>query len=162
MNVTSSQLRAFGRAPDGGYLPAVKPRKQRGTGAKSLAKARKLAAMVAPKVTFEIPLRTVNALNSREHWRVRSKRAADHRWIVADAIKMALPALPVVVTLTRLAPRMMDGDGAIASLKSCRDGVADAYGIDDADARIKFRYTDPPQEKTKGCGVRIVIERMMG
>jgi hypothetical protein len=49
-------------------------------------------------------------------------------------------ALPVVVTLTRIAPRRLDGDNCAGGLKHWRDGIADWLGIDDADPRVSWRY----------------------
>jgi hypothetical protein len=89
-------------------------------------------------------LRTVNTQNVREHWAKRAARAKQHRtqaWAELRAADTAPRLLgPVVVTLTRIAPRKMDDDGAIASLKAVRDGVADWLGVDDGSHLITWRY----------------------
>lgn len=78
------------------------------------------------------------------------------------------PRLPTVVKLTRYGPGKsrrtrfgvgaMDEDGLLNSLKSVRDGVADAYDVEDDDPRIAFDYWQeiaPP-----GChGVRVSFSR---
>jgi len=46
-----------------------------------------------------------------------------------------------VITLTRIAPRRLDpGDNLNSSMKAVRDGIADALGIDDGDARLTWKY----------------------
>jgi hypothetical protein len=48
----------------------------------------------------------------------------------------------------------MDSDNSIGSLKSVRDGVADALGIDDGDPRLTWEY----RQETGPFGVRIYLE----
>ncbi len=92
-----------------------------------------------------LPIRAVNTSNVREHWAVRAKRAKAHRNGAAMAIRsnglqVALMDAPVLVTLIRVAPRPLDDDGNVTSLKAVRDGVADAFGVPDNDPRIRWRY----------------------
>ena len=66
--------------------------------------------------------------------------------------------LPIQVRITRLSAGELDDDNLRAALKSIRDGVADAFGTDDArSSRLKFEYA---QEKCKRGAyvVRIQIE----
>lgn len=90
-----------------------------------------------------LPIRTVSTLNLREHWAKRAARAKTHRR-TALALARSLAAgtgLPAVVTLTRIAPSNgLDGDNLQGALKSVRDGVADAFGVDDRDPRLQWRY----------------------
>jgi hypothetical protein len=65
----------------------------------------------------------------------------------------------VIVTLTRLAPRMLDDDNAIAGMKAVRDAVADCLVVLDNDPRVEWRYA---QERAKGYAVRISIEERTG
>ena len=48
--------------------------------------------------------------------------------------------LPVTITLTRVAPRKLDSDNLERSMEAIRDGIADAFGVDDGDDRIEWRY----------------------
>jgi hypothetical protein len=43
-----------------------------------------------------------------------------------------------VVLLTRVAPRTLDTDNLERALKAVRDGVAEAWGINDADPRVEW------------------------
>lgn len=65
-------------------------------------------------------------------------------------------ALPCTVTLTRIAPRDLDGDNLQSSLKAIRDGVADFLKVDDRDSRVTWAYA---QERgaPKFYGVRVEI-----
>jgi len=44
----------------------------------------------------------------------------------------------LVVRLVRRAPRRLDGDNLAGALKSVRDGVADALGVDDRNPRVRW------------------------
>jgi hypothetical protein len=71
-----------------------------------------------------------------------------------------LPPLPVVATVTRIAPSngLDPHDGLGAALKGVFDGIADALGLkSDRDRRVRFV---PEQERgpQKYFGVRIRIE----
>lgn len=90
-----------------------------------------------------LPLKTVSLANVREHWTKRSKRAKAHRTTAKTLCRPVATAigLPVVVTLTRVAPSNgLDDDNLRPALKSVRDGIADAFGLDDRDPRIEWRY----------------------
>ena len=98
-------------------------------------------------ITVTLPLRTVSEANARGHWTKRAKRAKTQRSITWLALRVPLAESPVrirlrgaVVTLTRIAPRELDDDNLRGSLKACRDGVADALGINDRDPRVEWRY----------------------
>jgi len=109
-------------------------------------------------VKITLPIRTVNALNAREHWAKRAKRARQERyragWYCAV---FGSPSLPLTVTLTRVSPRKMDDDGSIASLKNIRDGVADHLGVDDGSDLIAWKYAQR-KGKPKEYAVEIEIE----
>jgi hypothetical protein len=90
-----------------------------------------------------LPLRLVSTPNLREHWAKRARRAAEHR----AAVRMRFaterawpPRLPVHVTITRVAPRALDGDNLQGACKAIRDGIADALGVDDGDAAVHWSY----------------------
>ncbi len=92
-------------------------------------------------MTITIPLRTVSALNAREHWSARARRVKAERsataWILL-ACKM--PALPCTVTMTRIGPTVgLDDDNLTSSMKGVRDQIAEWLGIDDRDPRVTWR-----------------------
>jgi hypothetical protein len=92
---------------------------------------------------MEIPIRTVSGLNVREHWRARARRVKSERdttaWMLRPAEK---PALPCVVTLTRIAPSGgLDDDNLPGALKGVRDQIAAWIGVDDRERQIvRYRY----------------------
>lgn len=112
-----------------------------------------------PTVRVTLPLKTVSEANRRDHYHVKAARVADHRGttllVLRGHIRAAGPGLraPYVVTLTRIAKRDLDDDNLRSALKACRDGVADALGIDDGDERIVWHYA---QRRGKAADVTIV------
>lgn len=112
-------------------------------------------------ILVHLPIRTVSAMNTREHHMARYRRTKAQRTaaslVVAGHIAHARRKLPgrLVVTLTRIGIRQgLDGDNLQASLKAVRDGVADALGIDDGSDRIEWRYA---QRRGAAWGVEIAI-----
>lgn len=111
-------------------------------------------------ILVHLPIRTVSAMNTREHWGARSRRARQHRDLAhlslarhAKGLSKRYPRM--VVTLCRVGIRQgLDGDNLQASLKAVRDGVADALGIDDGSDRIEWRYA---QRRGDAWGVEIAI-----
>ncbi len=92
-------------------------------------------------MTFLIPLRLPSAANLREHWRVRHKRVQAQRQIVAVYIGgKPRPTLPVVVTLTRIAPRPFDDDNLSSAFKAMRDEVAKWLGVTDNHPAVRWEY----------------------
>ena len=104
-----------------------------------------------------IEMQTVSETNMREHWAERHKRRSAQRGLVAWSFKLSSekpPPLPVVVTLTRISPRMLDvGDNLNSSMKAVRDEVAKQLGIDDADPRVTWFY-----EQRKGDPKKQAVE----
>lgn len=109
---------------------------------------------VRPWQVLHVPLRTVPGMNVREHWAARSKRVKGERECTTWLLKtMAKPALPLIVTLTRVAPSNgLDDDNLTGALKGVRDAVAHWLGVDDKDrATVRYEY-----EQERGpWGVRI-------
>jgi hypothetical protein len=113
---------------------------------------------------IELPLRTVSALNAREHHMKRARRVKAECQAVAWAIRVEFgvrtaeyrPAPPLVVTLTRIAPSngIDAGDNLPSSLKGCRDQVAAWLGVDDANPIVQYRYA----QERGAWGVRIELE----
>ena len=111
-------------------------------------------------LVVEIPVRTVSVTNNRGHWSKHSPLAQEQRFWAKQLVgREEMPPLPVIVTMTRLHPprnRIKDReDNLNASMKSVRDGIADAYDVDDSDPRYTWRVE---QEVAEEFSVRISIE----
>ena len=110
-------------------------------------------------MTLLLPLRLPSAANLRENWRVRHRRVKAQRQLVAVYIGgKPAPALPVVVTLTRVAPRALDSDNLQSAFKGIRDEVAKWLGFPDNDPRIRWDYA----QRKGGVGeyaVVVTVER---
>jgi hypothetical protein len=92
-------------------------------------------------MTLLIPHRLPSAANERLHWRVKAKRTRAQRELVAVYIGgKPRPTLPVVVTLTRIAPRALDGDNLQGAFKAMRDEVAKWLGVPDNHPSIRWEY----------------------
>lgn len=103
-----------------------------------------------------IPIKTVSTLNQREHWAKRARRARSERMLASMVTPRRLD-LPLTVSLTRIAPRALDGhDNLSSSFKAIVDGICDRLEIDDRDPRITFRYSQE-RGKPKEYAVRIEI-----
>lgn len=97
---------------------------------------------------FEIPVHTVSEANRREHWAAKARRVAEHRAAAVMLTNQAVRAakvpratmLPLTVCLTRVAPRALDDDNLRGALKAVRDGIADAFGLDDRSPLIMWCY----------------------
>ncbi|MCY1047567.1 hypothetical protein OV208_40080 [Corallococcus sp. bb12-1] len=92
-------------------------------------------------IRFEVPVRTVNITNRREHHMETHKRAKGQR----DATHLLWPGWSgpalLVVRLTRVSPGQLDGgDNLPAALKSIRDEVARQLRLDDASPLVRWVY----------------------
>lgn len=76
--------------------------------------------------------------------------------LAVTANSESVPPLPVVVTLTRAAPRSLDDDNLAYAFKAVRDGVADGLGVRDNDPRVSWRYAQ--QKTARGVAPAIVID----
>ncbi len=114
-------------------------------------------------LTLTIPIRTISEANQREHWAKKAARVKDQR---GTALLMArMPLRPfrstphLLITLTRIAPRPLDTDNAVRSLKAIRDGIADALGIDDGNvARVTWAYRQRKAAEPKHYAVDVRVE----
>jgi len=91
-------------------------------------------------LTVRVPQLVPPGPNAREHHMARHRRVKKER----TAVRLMLsphkpPRLPVEVLLIRCAPRKLDDDNAVGSMKPCRDEVAKWLGVDDADPRVTWR-----------------------
>lgn len=106
-----------------------------------------------------LPLQTKSESNMREHWAAKATRTKKHRqisFVIAKMKVMAGTKLPARITLTRFTAHhtMLDDDNLRCSLKAVRDGIADAFGVDDGSPLYEWKYD---QKKAPGYGVGIVI-----
>lgn len=98
-----------------------------------------------------IPLHTCAEANMRDKWG-RIARAKVQRSVAAEFVRrMDMPPIAggVRVVMTRRGPAELDSDNLAGAFKAVRDGIADAYGVDDRDKRYQW-VTE--QEKA-GAGV---------
>lgn len=114
------------------------------------------------RVCVTVPVRTISAINAREHWAVRAKRVKSERiataWALRGACSEGLIKREPIVRLTRLMGprgRMLDDDNLRSALKSVRDSVAEWLRADDADERITWVYAPP--ERAAQWGVRVEV-----
>lgn len=85
-------------------------------------------------IACSLPLRLVSEANMHEHWRKRHARSVSHKRIVGfvlNTVARTKPLGDLVVTITRVAPRLLDSDNAVGSAKHVRDGIALWLGRDD-------------------------------
>lgn len=107
---------------------------------------------------IKIPnLELVSEANNNEHYRVKAMRHRIQKHIVWAYMKrLAVPSMPITVTLVRGAPRPYDDDNIRSAFKYVRDAVSEYIlgevdqkkyrpGRADNDPRIKWEYS---QEKT--------------
>lgn len=124
---------------------------------------------------FTVPIRTVSALNMREHWAKKAKRVKAERratFVAAftgdqdgfrERIRMTQYAckteagVPLTVALTRVAPRQLDDDNLRGALKGVRDEVAAMLGVDDRDPVVTWQYAQR-KGKPKEWAVEVRIE----
>jgi len=84
---------------------------------------------------FTMPVHTVSEANGREYWAIKAKRVKNQRQCAYIATIAALKnknginknkVSKIVITLTRIGKRNLDGDNLQSSMKAIRDGIADA------------------------------------
>lgn len=118
-------------------------------------------------VTVSLPCRLVSEANSRGHWAKGAKRAKGQRELAYYMLQQHRGALRslffeegIAIHLTRIAPRVLDEDNLQRAFKAIRDGVADAFKLDDGDPRLAWRYHQrkgPGPYGAYGCEIRIEI-----
>lgn len=94
-----------------------------------------------------------------EHWTSKSRRAELQRDTVGRRLILAFgrldPEPGTTILLTRIGQRPLDPDNLGASLKHVQDGVADALGIDDGDARFSWSYEQELRRRAPGVRIHI-------
>lgn len=93
-------------------------------------------------IEIRVPIKIVSVANLRLHWAVKAKLAKSHRSKAFSALASvaAPPAPPCTLVLTRIAPRLLDGDNLQSAFKAVRDGVADWLGVDDGHKGLDWQY----------------------
>ncbi len=134
----------------------------------SLARRKATPEPVACDMSVWIPgivLKSLNATFRNASMGARFGKAEKARKMRA-AVEMVLrsklgnpPALPLIVTVTRVAPgRGLDPhDNLPGACKHVVDAVAKWLGIDDRDPRVSWRYDQRADGRTVGVGIRIEV-----
>jgi hypothetical protein len=101
-------------------------------------------------IRFTIPIRVDNPLNgpqgrSRAAMLGKAAKRKKQRNAARVCCMEKLDRIPglglgTAIVLRRVSPRALDGDGLQAALKSVRDGIADALGINDGSDAVTWRY----------------------
>jgi hypothetical protein len=100
--------------------------------------------------------------NSRGHTRFASKKNRGQvvtGVFIASTLKLAdLASMHrfVVVRLTRCAKSPLDDDNAVTAMKSFRDGIAKAIGINDRSSRVRY-VVDQQAADTPSVEVRVYV-----
>lgn len=115
----------------------------------------------APAFLVNFAVETANEANSsgaqrwqKIHRRERAREATTTALALA-LMQQQLPAQgPWCVRLTRVSPLRLDDDAVPLALKTIRDTIAAALGVDDGSPSIGFLYG---QEKGRPLGVRVEV-----
>ena len=115
-------------------------------------------------VAVLLPMHLPSVANLREHWRVRAKRSKSQRGAARLALLPYARQLRTIrdgggvicVELTRVSPRKLDSDNLQSALKAVRDGVADAFELDDGSARYCWGYAQ--LKGSPSVGITISVE----
>jgi len=127
-------------------------------------------------IRWELPLKTISESNTHEHWSKASKRHRHQQFFVRALFTAEIRPIPMpcVITMTRIASRMLDDDNVPVSMKWIRDEIGAQLfpekvvkyqgktkgklvknkGHADSDPRVTWKYA---QEKGKIQGIRIEI-----
>jgi hypothetical protein len=114
----------------------------------------------APAFSVAFDVRTSNEANgSTQRW-AKVQRRASARDATTLALSLALVEHPLpvrgpwCVRLTRVSPSRLDDDAVPLALKTIRDTLAAALGVDDGSPEVAFAYA---QAKGKPMGVRVEV-----
>lgn len=113
-----------------------------------------------------IPMTIPSEANKREHWSARHRRHKNNAVLIKYALAEQIKnnptlKLPLAITLTRVAPRELDKDNLISSMKNHTDIIADLLipglkpGQADSDKRLTFSYAQIKRSKTNALQVEI-------
>ena len=92
--------------------------------------------------------------NTRKHWAVKAKYTKQYRAVCAAlAARVAKPErLTFQITFHAPDARPRDDDNMIGSFKSGRDGLADAWGVNDRAFQFMYKFGPPVK------GGQIIVE----
>lgn len=104
-----------------------------------------------------IPIRLPSLANTRMHWRYVATLKKKQREATKACLKDAtIPPLPLLVTITRIGPKILDDDNLASACKYVRDEIARAVGVDDGSNQYTWRY-----EQVKGMKYGVIVEIVM-
>lgn len=120
-------------------------------------------------VIIFMPILTRGETNVRQHWGAKARRHKAQReaarLFMRDAqvrgLILVFSIKPTLITLTRQAmnKRPMDCDNLPASMKHVRDGIADAFGVDDGrGGGLNWSYAEHRTNKREQMGVVVTLE----
>ena len=115
-------------------------------------------------IEIYVPIKIISEANNTDHWRKKHKRRKEHLKHLANLFPSNLLPLPVTITFTRVAPRRLDSDNLVFSMKYFRDYVASQFikglapGRADDDERLSFKY-DQRRGEPKEYALIITIEK---
>ena len=91
---------------------------------------------------FDLHIKTVSTLNTREHFRVAAKRKALQRAQTRRVVGLLpKPQLPAIVCLTRHSSGTLDAhDNLPSAFKHIADKLAAWMGVDDGDGQVRWTY----------------------
>jgi hypothetical protein len=122
--------------------------------------------MTKKTTTFQIPVKTVSEANSSEHWIKKANRHKIQKWMIRKSFRDhdVNVTLPIEITLTRIAPRMLDAhDNLPCCFKYFVDAIAaELTGIKQAGRaddckEITWKY-DQKKGRVREYSVEIKIE----
>jgi hypothetical protein len=105
------------------------------------------------------PVVTCSPNGPHGHWSVKARRVKREREATSLILtQIERPALPLVVTMIREAPRPLDDDNNVSSFKGVRDSIAKWLGLpNDRDPRVRWLYEQRKVPRAK-AGTRIRFE----
>jgi hypothetical protein len=116
-------------------------------------------------IQFSVPVKILSEANNSDHWAKKNSRkhairsAIKLRWLLIGSVEIELPCL---IRLTRIAPRSLDYDNLVYSMRNVTNIVAElilpglAPGRADGDTRLKFEYLQRKVSKTYAVEVEII------
>lgn len=110
-------------------------------------------------------LRLIAESNRSEHWTVKGKRVKAEKEAVSGAlarlgVSPIAPSSAVIVSMTRIAPRLVDDDDNLVScFKHVRDAIAQHLGLkSDNDPRVlRWECRQRKSERAREYGLEIRI-----